>query len=199
MAADDWWVEGCGLGVVLGGGWSICDFYQPLGLVRYKWTYFSLQYNYQSGRGVSSQARTSLINADFLQHLKPAMCFTSLGKLLKWSFLAVVKSWVVCPWSHICNKVGVRNWMTAPTLQLHVPHIISNTNYTTRWGMKFPSEKFRYHENVFGELTKCSETPPWVNTQKPEWNGCHFADNFHMLIVERKCLYFNSNFTEICA
>ena len=38
-------------------------------------------------------------------------------------------------------------------------YLISNTNYTTNWGMMFASAKMRYHENSLGS-SKCSETPP---------------------------------------
>ena len=45
-------------------------------------------------------------------------------------------------------------------------HLISNTNYTTRWGLTFPEAKMRYHKNLSGELAKCNETPSRVQTRK---------------------------------
>ena len=38
-------------------------------------------------------------------------------------------------------------------------HLIPNTNYTTRWRMKFTATKMVYHQNSFGKLAKCSEIP----------------------------------------
>ena len=32
--------------------------------------------------------------------------------------------------------------------------------FSTRWGIKFSSAKIRYQKNSFGELSKCSYTPP---------------------------------------
>ena len=34
-------------------------------------------------------------------------------------------------------------------------HLISNSNYTTEWGILFASTKMISYENVFGKFTKC--------------------------------------------
>ena len=66
-----------------------------------------------------------------------------------------VYSWMVTSlqWT-LCKKL---NFSSA--LQMQSCRIISNTNCITGWSILYPSLKVRCHENSYGEVSKCYETP----------------------------------------
>ena len=97
-------------------------------------------------------------------------CFTTLGKLLKWVFVAFHFRWYNNIPHSVKYSVLEITWRAASSLQRH--HLISNTNYAanlTLWThhLNLP------HENSFGELTKFCETPlkpmSLYGITRPQW------------------------------
>ena len=76
----------------------------------------------------------------------------------------------------------IKNW-------LHISHVISEKKYAKSLGMLFSSVKMICHENSFGELTRCSETPrsehfPGICPMSSEslLNGGHIHINDHIML-----------------
>ena len=57
---------------------------------------------------------------------------------------------------HVCYD---QSFLSKIKYWLHISHVISEKNYAKSLGMLFSFVKMRCHENSFGELTRCSETP----------------------------------------
>ena len=72
------------------------------------------------------------------------------------SFCEVVISRMVLPWSQIRHDLFVleSGWRLHNT-DAELRHLISNANYASRQGLKFPSARMGNHEKPLGELTKC--------------------------------------------
>ena len=78
------------------------------------------------------------------------------------SFREVVNSRMACPWLQICNKIWVRNQMTASHHQCYATISFLTQNIPQDDERNVHPRKPRYHENPFGEVLKCRETSPGI-------------------------------------